>query len=260
MEKVVEFFSNVLDNHGIQSLIIVLLLFVIIGILFFFYKNPKLVRKFTERIEKRSLRVNRSKLKKHPLFEKRDEYLYRLKSIRFPGEHFKTVIIRLFISTKIEINTKIMYNFINYDNMKLSKMELKMTMHEAVDKVVHDFDNLIRLELKNVIEMYVAFHRKDYTDDDLNEFTEKLYEQVMFSEFGWVTKRNHRVKDVRKYIKNASINDIYNSNYERMKYLLDVMNFMIDNLITDSLETFAYFNGTIEKMFDCFIKACDEKK
>jgi len=252
MEEVFEFLKFIAERFGVVATIVVIILLIIFYIM---VKNPRMIRRGLSWLENRSHKITKKKLKRHQVFNKKHDYLHRVKFIKFPGEYYKTELVKLFLSTKIKVKINLMRCFLNTDKLKgTHKFKLQQFMYNLMDDMNEEFNTIIKQELRNFVRTHVAIERPNYTDKELDIFNDKLYDHIMNDENGWNEKQHNRLKRIHSHIEEIPVNDIYSDNYERTHRLFDILNVAIDSEINDATKIYSRMNGWIQNEFRTFIK------
>lgn len=260
MEHVVEVLDWIYKTFGIGGFIAIGFLLLVIAFLYFLAKNPILIEKASRYFEERANRLSKKKLRKHQVFRRKKEYLRRLKYLRFPGEYYKTAMVRLFLKTKICSDYGMLKSFLNTDKLKkMPKMKLVYYLHELVDDMVKKFDAVIKVELQKFVRVHVHLVRPLCTEKEITIFTNKLFEYIMTSEHGWVEKREERLARIRIHIDDIPLSVDYTDNFQGVSRLYSILNVAIDSETIDAIKSYSRMNGGIEKRFKDFEKGYNSK-
>lgn len=255
MEHITEILTWVLENFGIGGFITFGFLTFIIMFFYFLAKNPVLIEEASRYFEKRANKLNKKKLRKHQIFRRKKEYLRRIKYIRFPGEYYKTALVKLFLKTKIISDNGMLKAFLNTDKLKkMPKMKLVYYLHELVDDMVKKFDLVIKLELKKFVRTHVRLERPLCTEKEITIFTNKLFEHIMTSDHGWNEKRDARLIRIKAHIDEIPLSIDYTDNFSGVSRLYSILNVATDSETIDAIRTYSRMNGEIEKRFKDFEK------
>lgn len=254
MEKILEFIKWIGEAFGYGSMILIIVLLVLVGFVYYgLFKNPKNMESFIHWLTKRTHKITKDKLKKHPIFNKKVIYAYRANSIVFAGKYYKTKLFQLFFVTKVTTDIKLLKFFLNNNFKKISMYKLQTLMEEAVTDMVEEFNDVIKQKLTIFSEGQISPFRKDYTREELNIFVEKLYNYIMYEQGGYDEKRQKRLDRIFTHISDIPPNPIYDNNFERVYHFLDILNAVLDTVIIDAVKVYENFNGQIDSMFENFI-------
>ena len=252
MKEIFDFLKFIGEKFGLTAMIIIGVLIGFIFISVLLLRNPRIVRKILEYFDERANRISKRILRKHQILKKKYDFLYKIKLIRFPGEYYKTEIIKLIFRTRILINHNLLKAFLNTDKLKNTpKLKLLHFMYVLLEDISSEFNMIFKNKLREFVQLHINLYRKNYTDNEINIFTDQLYELIITA---WNVKQDERLKIIQQYVSEIPENIIYNNNFERVHRLFDILYVSLDTEINDAVKIYSKMNGRIQEMFDNFIK------
>jgi len=246
--------SEWIQIYGIGYVVLAFVLLILTTIFFkIILPNPKLTNALIDWMLRKTHGITMKTLKKHPIFNNKYDYLYRIKYICFGNQYYKTHLLQLFLETKIETDVSLLHFFLNNENIEKTK-NLRKLFENTIEDMVQEFDMRIQAALFRFCDAEIASKTKNYTRHDVKVFSEELYKYLMYSKGGYFEKREYRLAVIHKDISNMINNPLYKSNNKMTYKFFDIVDSTLDDMVDDTKKIYAKFNGGIEAQFSIFIK------
>ena len=250
-ESTVNKIIELLFSQGFWIGIIALFVFgIMVGLYKIVISTPQIKEAIAFWVSSKSYKINIENLKKHHIFLQQSLMKNKVYSIIFKDEPLKSKVFQVFFATKLEVDIKKIKEFIETDFNKLKRVELHIKMTLLIEEIRLAYNEEIKPKLKELCEKELAqISENNYTQKDVQECSEKIYDYVMLSPKGYEEFRTYRIENLLSELELLRESPIYDNNNERVYHFLDVLNSTINKAILRAGKIFEDFNGGIDKIF-----------
>jgi len=185
-------------------------------------------------IKKTVKSLSKKNLEYHDLFLSIEVYKNKLTTLNL-GDKDKTDVFKVFFISQLNsVRDNILY-FIkekNYNNWKEDCFMLGLV--NLMKKINEEAENNV---LKTLSHMYAD---KDYL---------AIYNTVLLDEGGFGLYSQNDMNNILMYIEKLSKSAIFDSNYEKLSWYMDILDVTLQSSVLKAEENFRGFNGNFEKHF-----------
>ncbi len=254
-----ELLSLVLEK-GIGWFILVIFL---LGMYFLFRKllsNPKVIAALVYRYKTKNYKVTKKILRNHLIFNKNNLLTYKIESIKFFYDRFKTVLFQTMFRFKVLSDYGLLKGFIEKDFDDFDDEALYSEMHFLISEMQTNFDDKVLYELRKVIE-YELSQVSDgkFSKDIVRNCTDDIFNHIMYSKGGFVEARKKRVKSIEMDMELIKSNPIFDDNNEKIYIFIDQLYSYTNKAILSASEKFKRFNGELKFILNKYKKIVSKK-